>query len=155
MKNYFYIKLKDEGYNVKTSPILNNYLKHFTPINIDEDKCINPHTISDILEKYNKNNNVIVLYQHKSMSSFKNKLALYLNNKKNVNFKFYLFTFDFWHKGSIINFQPKNYKVITFASNIEQLDFYLKQEGHKKWKNNYIFKNFWCCYNNSIIDQLL
>ena len=149
---YFYIKLKDDGFNTKTAPILNRYLKTFIPIDIDENKCINIKNISDILDKYDEINNIIVLYQHKSMSSFKNNLTLYLNNKINVKFKFYLFTFDFWHLASKKNFEPINYKVITFAKNVEQLDFYLKQKGHKKWENNYIFKNFWCSYNESILD---
>ena len=151
MSNYFYLKLKDTGYNVKTSPILNNYLNHFTPINIDEDNCINPHIISKILEKYDEKQNVIVFYQHKSASTFKNNLMEYLNNNS-INFKFYLFTFDFWYQASIKQFQPKNFKVFTFASSVEQLDFFLNLKGHKKWENNYIFKNIWCSYNESILD---
>ena len=152
MKNYFYIKLKNAGYNVKTSPILSNYLSNFLPINMDEDKCNNSDIIDSILEKYNYPNNIIAFYQHKTYSHFKNYLTQYLNNKKNVKFKFYLFTFDFWNIKTRINFEPKNYKVFTFAKNTEQLDIFFKKKGHKKWNNNFIFKNVWCCYNQSILN---
>lgn len=174
MRHYFYLKLKDLGYNIKTNPILTNYLTNFTEINIDEDKCISPDIISKQLEKYDKKENVIVFYQHKSMSLFKDNLTNYLNNKKTVNFTFYLFTFDFWYSRSRKQFQPKNFKVFTFAYNIEQLEYYLKSNLNvaqykrfnlydldelvvynkipREWEKNFIFKNFWCCYKESILD---
>jgi hypothetical protein len=148
---YFYIKLQDPGYNLKTNPILKNYISNFTPIHMDEKKCCNIKNISDILDKYNKINNIIVLYQHRSVTTLKNNIVKYLNNKNNVKFKFYLFTFDFWHSSSAPHFKPINFKVITFAKNVEQLDIYFKC-NHKKWENNLIFKNTWCCYNESILE---
>ena len=82
MKKYFYIKLKDPGFNIKTSPILNNYIKNFIPINIDENKCKTPEKIENELKTYDKLNYIIIFYQHKSSSIFKNNLIKYLNNKK-------------------------------------------------------------------------
>ena len=152
INKYFYIKLQDPGFNIKTAPILNNYISKFTPICINENICLNIKNISDILDKYNEINNTIVFYQHKTMSTFKNNLVKYLNNKNNVKFKFYLFTFDFWNLSSVSEqIEPKNFKNITFARNIEQLAVFQKK-NHKKWENNYIFKNTHCCYNESILD---
>lgn len=152
MNKYFYIKLKDTGYNIKTNPIFTNYLSNFTAINIDEDKCINPDIIGKILDKYDEKENVIVFYQHKSVSIFKDNLTEYLNKKHSVSFKFYLFTFDFWSSRSKKQFKPINFKVFTFAYNVEQLEYFLGIKIHKKWEKNYIFKNIWCCYNESILD---
>lgn len=152
MSNYFYLKLKDAGYNVKTNAIFTNYLSKFTAIKIDEDKCITPDTIGKILEKYDEKENVIVFYQHKSASIFKDNLTEYLKNKNSVSFKFYLFTFDFWKSISKKQFQPKNFKVFTFAYNMKHLCNFLNLKKEKTWEKNYIFKNIWCCYNESILD---
>lgn len=145
---FYYIKLEDPGFNTKTAPILNNYIRHFTPIYFTDDSILH---ISNILEKYDENNNIIVFYQHKSASGFKNNLTKYLNNKNSVKFKFYLFTFDYWRSSYQSHFEPINYKVITFAKNIEQLTIFLKK-SYIKWEKNFIFKNYWCCYNESILD---
>ena len=148
MNQYFYIKLKDPGFNTKTAPILTRYIRRFTPINFTDNSISH---ISNILENYDKNNNIIVFYQHKDFSGFKHNLAAYLKSKKSVQFKLYLFTFDYWRPSYKAYFEPINYKVITFAKNVEQLDIFLKQ-SHKEWENNFIFKNYWCCYNESILD---
>lgn len=151
---YFYIKFKNPiEINIKTHPIYNNYIsKYFTYIPVDERKWFNYKHVCDVLESYNKNNNVIILYQHRRVCMIRNNVIKYLHSKNNVKFKFYLFTFDFWHKEPLnqLQFRPKNYKVLTFASDTNQLDTYIPVK-HNQWKNNFIFKNIWCVYNESIL----
>jgi len=142
---YFYIK-SDNGFNDKTNPVLNNYISTFTPIHIDE------KNVDEMLDKHNKHNNILVLYSHNNKSILKSQIINYLNNTKNVKFKFYLFTFDFW--GACvdkIHFHPKNFKNICFANNIDELINFINPYV-KNYKNNFIFKNHWCCYNECFLE---
>jgi hypothetical protein len=144
--NYYYIKLDDQGFNIKTSPILKYFICNFKPIYIN-----NIYNICTILNKYNYKNNTIVFYQHKSIDTFKKIITDYININKDIKFKFYLFTFDYWHLPSLNYFKPINYKIICFANNLIELNRGFNS-NFKKYENNIIFKNYWCCYKESIIN---
>jgi len=83
-----------------------------------------------------------------------------MNYVKNIDLKckIFFFTFDFWVRGSIRYsefitniYKAQNYKVFTFAYDIEQLNK-LHNFDYSKYSNNILYNNIWTCYNTSFCE---
>jgi hypothetical protein len=120
--------------------------------------------------------NSIVIYYFQEYSFLFDKIINEINNLENVNFTFYFFTFDFWlfpsgptmtysseKRNEFIKkvFKAEKYKVICFANNINDLNYFLKDD-FSAYSENLIFNNIWSCYetsfceyNNNPINKLL
>jgi hypothetical protein len=150
-RRYYYLRLRDEGFNIKTAPLYTRYIKTFEPIHVDENKVRGAGDARSILEPFNQPGNVIVFYQQRDMTPFKNLLVTYLNSMKDVHFEFYLFTFDFWRPTQYARyFDAKNFRVFTPSMNIAHLNHFLLR-NLSTFANNILFHPLHCCYNEAIM----
>lgn len=137
-------------YNPKIHDLLNIYFNDYYSI-----KYVSKNEAFTFIES-NNNKNIKIIFYFQNMPNFGNDVLNFIN-KKNINSKIFIFTFDFWIRSPnefskfILNiFKAKNHKVFTFAENIKQLNHYHKV-NYNLYKNNIICKNIWCSYNLSFI----
>lgn len=119
--------------------------------------------INFILKNNNKKIKIILYFVEDNCQNIIKYKNLYVEYNKTINrikkikklySKIYIFIFDFWQRGKNYNifllnvFTPKNYKVITSAYNIGQLNSF-HNKVFNKYSNSFIFYNIWSCYNNS------
>lgn len=116
--------------------------------------------LKNFIEENKKENIILFYYVRFKRNNFTNNFIKFLNDFGKINIKVYIFTFDFWkYKNTYIEndifvdnvFKAKNHKVITFCNNLEQLNFFHNFD-YSNYKNNIIFNNIWCCYDNSFCD---
>ena len=149
--NTYVILQKDyKIYNSKIHDLLNIHFK--------KNYCIKHLTIKEVFLFIESNNdiNVKIIFYFQNMPNFGNDILDFIN-KKNILSKVFIFTFDFWvrepndfYKFILEIFKAKNYKVFTFAENIEQLNYY-HNRNYNVYQNNIFFNNIWCSYNSSFI----
>lgn len=150
-ENTYVILQKDyKIYNSKIHDLLNIHFK--------KNYCIKHLTIKEVFLFIESNNdiNVKIIFYFQNMPNFGNDILDFIN-KKNILSKVFIFTFDFWvrepndfYKFILEIFKAKNYKVFTFAENIEQLNYY-HNRNYNVYQNNIFFNNIWCSYNSSFI----
>jgi len=139
-------------YNPKIHDLLNIYfIKHYCIKYMTKEEAINFINI-------NNNNNIKIIFYFQNMPNFGNEILNFLNNKKNLESNIFIFTFDYWVRGPnefskfiLKIFKTINYKVFTFAENIEYLN-YFHNKDYNLYKNNIICNNIWCSYNSSFIE---
>ena len=150
-KRFYYLRLRDEGRNPKTAPLYTRYIRTFDPIHVNEAQMRTSKDIDTLLSVYNQSNNVIVFYQQRDMTPFKNLLVTYLNSMKDVCFEFYLFTFDFWRPTQYAQyFAAKNFRVFTCSRDMAHLNHFL-QRNLSMFANKILFQPLHCCYNEAIM----
>lgn len=140
-------------YNPKIHDLLNIYFTNHYSI-----KYVSKNEAITFIES-NNNNNIKIIFYFQNMPNFGNDVLDFINKKKNIFSKIFIFTFDFWVRPPddfskfILNiFKAKNYKVFTFAENIKQLNHY-HNKNYNVYQNNIFFNNIWCSYNSSFIEM--
>jgi hypothetical protein len=139
-------------YNPKIHDLLNIYFNQYYII-----KYLNKDEVITFINN-NNNNNIKIIFYFQNMPNFGNSLLEFIKNKIDLKCNIFFFTFDFWIRNPseftlfIKNiYKASNYKVFSFANNLEQINFY-----HKKiyalYKSNIIFNNIWCSYDSSFVD---
>lgn len=154
---YFLLQEKNvKSYNDKCNDLINLYfIKKFLLVEINIENIEN--FFCNII------NPTIILYYYHGFTPFINKILNVMNNYKNENIKLYIFTFDYWYyqDNSLFNieynkyinnvFKATNYKVICFANDIDELNFFLDYD-YSHYKDNIIFNNIWSCYKTSFCE---
>ena len=154
MNTYIILKKNINLYNLKAHSILNKYfLLNYNIINLDE--C---ETIEFII---NNNTNIkIILYFDNQIDNYHINVMNFIKNNI-IKPSIYIIVFDWWKinfpghdaQNYVISniFKAINYKVITFAYNIEQLnDFY--NIDFSQYKDNIIHINLWSAYDLAFIE---
>lgn len=95
------------------------------------------------------------------MDLFEINLMNYIKNNINIKYTIYFILFDWWiinfpgheNQNNFISniFKATNYKVITFAYNLNQLNNFYNKDFNP-YKNNILHINLWSSYNNSFSD---
>ena len=160
--NNLYLILEDNSHliNIKSHAIIKKFydLQKLYILNFDNIKKF-------LID--NKDNSIKIFFYIYINWSFGLKLLNFIKNdyKKNKP-DIYIFTDDYWNTGSNYNylnsiFDTKNfYKVICQSPNIDILFGYIKSTKTYTYDiiynqniHNIIFNSFWCCYDNSFIEE--
>ena len=147
--------------------------KNFTPLNEKSQDLLSYYfktyyniiylNIQDTKNFINKNNNKITkiifyFWDDKNADpkiyDFYLEIINFIQSKNDIKANIFIFTFDFWIRGpgcykQLITkiYTPINYKVISFAYNIQHLRIFLTIEN--KCISNIIYNNFWAAYKVS------
>lgn len=121
---------------------------------------LNIDNIKKFINNNNNSNNKIIFYfletniYNPNIYNFYLKIINFIQGKNDIKSNIFIFTFDFWIRGpgcysQLIakTFSPKNYKVITFAFNLQHLKIFLTIEN--TYTNNIIYNNYWASYKES------
>lgn len=113
----------------------------------------------------NKNSKLFIFFYIYINWNFGYDLINFIKNEMiNKNNKIFIFTDDYWNTGSNIKylniiFDTQNkYKVFTSSHSIDNLLIYCtRSSSYKnsiiKYRNDIIYFNFWCCYNDLNIKE--
>jgi hypothetical protein len=147
---YVIIEKNYQIYNVKIHDLLNIHFKQLSNY-----KEFFLHEALTFIQTNINSNIKIILYFH-NLTHFSKEIIKYLNTLSNIKCDIYLFTFDWWIRPRSLNtefianiFKTTTYKVITFANDINQLN-YFHNYNYEIYINNIIYCNIWSCYNSSI-----
>ena len=141
--------------NEKSQDLITYYFKiYYNIIYLDN------NGIKDFINKNNNENIKIIFYFNDDKNTdpkiynFYLEIINFIQNKNDIKSKIFIFTFDFWIRSpgcyrQLIckTFNPKNYKVITFAYNLQHLKIFLNIED--KYSSNIIYNNYWAAYKES------
>lgn len=151
--------------NLKIHSILTEYFsKYYNILNFDEYETI------EFINNNNNNETKIILYFDIKMDSYHVNITNFIQNNL-INSKIYFIVFDWWkinfpghdEQNYVISniFKANNYKVITVAYNVEQLNEF-HGINFNPYKNNIINFNFFSAYdlafsafNNNPIEKIL
>lgn len=148
-KETYFVNLKGIDFvNVKSHDIANVHLRKFcTFVYLDLSEI-------DSFIEHNNNYNTTIIYYFCYAPQITNKLLQSIKKIKQMEANVIIFTFDYWafdkETENIYKnlFQASNYKIITFAKNIDRLN-YLYGCDFSKYSHNIIFNSIWCCYEKS------
>lgn len=136
--------------NIKAHSLLTVYFK----------KYYNTYMFNEIdsiefIKKNNTQSNTIIWYIDNIIDDYHINILNYIKNLE-IKSKIFIFTIDWWkipdpgrekqHYFISNVFKCNNYKVITFAYNIEQLNEF-NNEDYTPYKNNIISINLWSAYD--------
>lgn len=141
--------------NEKSQDLITYYFKKYYNI-----IYLNINNTKNFINKHNNKNTRIIFYFNDDKNTdpkfynFYLDIINFIHSKKDIKSKIFIFTFDFWLRGpgcykELITkiFIPNNYKVVTFAYNIQHLRKFINLED--KYKNNIIYNNYWAAYKES------
>jgi hypothetical protein len=153
MADNFYV-ITEKGYTIynnKIHDLLNiHFKKNYKILNLDFS-----NSKKFIID--NNYDNIKIIFYFQNLTKYGIDILNFIK-KSNLKATVFFFTFDWWinaqskyHIDFITNiFKATNYKVITFAHNIEQLNEF-HNTSYNTYKNNIIHNNFWCSYNSSFV----
>jgi len=141
--------------NVKAHSILNEYFtKYYNILSFDESETIT------FIKNNNNNETKIILYFDNKMEDYHVNIMNFIKNNA-INSIIYFIVFDWWkinfpghdkQNYFISNiFKANNYKVITFAYNVEQLNQFHGID-FSPYKDNIININLWNSYDLAFSD---
>jgi hypothetical protein len=140
------------------------FSKYYNILNLDE------HETIEFIKNNNNSNTKIIIYFDIKMDSYHVNVLNFIQNNENYS-KIYFIVFDWWkvnfpghdEQNYVISniFKANNYKVITIAYDIEQLNKFHGADFNE-YKNNIIHFNFNSAYdlafspfNNNPIEKIL
>jgi len=157
MKKYIIYQKDKILYNIKSHDLITKYLKSFNY----EDIYLKPNY--EIIRNFVLNNNneetKIIIYD--AVNNEVNNIFIdVIQEIDNLQIKIIFFSFDFWiHPDSAKHiktvllkkvFKAKNYKVVCFCNDLDELNFYHNAD-YSEYKDNIIFFNLWGCYESSYL----
>ena len=156
MSNIYVILKKNYNiYNLKSHDLLNIYFKENYII-----LYFNYEEVIDFLNINNLENNKIIFFTDNRMDLYEINLLNYIKNN-NIKSTIYFILFDWWkinfegheNQNNFMSniFYANNYKVITFAYDVNQLNNFYNKDFNL-YKNNILHINLWSCYHTSFSD---
>jgi hypothetical protein len=150
---YVILKNNYNIYNLKAHELLTIYFKeHYIILYLNYEEIVN------FLNINNLENNKIIFYVDNKMDLYEINVMNYIKSNNNIKSTIYFILFDWWkinfggheNQNNFISniFYANNYKVITFAYDVNQLNNFYNKDFNL-YKNNILHINLWSSYNNS------
>lgn len=144
----------NKSFNKKSHELYNKYFKENPDFSFEDFDVNNiKHFIAENINNSDLN---IVFYSHSIEITHDYVKIIDYFNTFDPKLKMTFFVFDYWDLPCYSKFidkvfQAQNHYVVTFAENMEKVNWYQKK-NYSRFGKNFIYNDFWCAYEKAFVD---